>query len=86
MPTCRSAGSNTLDAALALVQRARTCRYGHSRKRMSRSRANCTNSTRVRGRETSAILASCRRRGVGEIMTFDRTLGAVGLTSASRGG
>ena len=75
----------TLDAALALVQRAGVQVWPLEEADVTLARQLHEQHPELGARDL-CHLATCRRRGVGEIMTFDRALGAVGLTSASRGG
>lgn len=73
----------TLDAALALIQRAGVQVWPLEEADVTLARQLHEQHPDLGARDL-CHLASCRRRGVGEIMTFDRILGAVGLTSASR--
>lgn len=75
----------TLDAALALVQRAGVQVWPLEEADVTLSRQLHEQHPELGARDL-CHLASCRRRGVGEIMTFDRALGAVGLKPTSRGG
>ena len=72
----------TLDAALTLVQRAGVQVWPLEEADVTLARQLHEQHPELRARDL-CHLASCRRRGVGEIMTFDRDLGAVGLTPAS---
>ena len=73
----------TFDAALALVQRAGVQVWPLEEADVTLARQLHEQHPTLGARDL-CHLASCRRRGVGEIMTFDRALGAVGLTPASR--
>ena len=80
LPVGRTA---TLDAALELVDRAGVQVWPLEEADVTLARQLHEQHPALGAREL-CHLASCRRRGVGEIMTFDRALGAVGLTPASR--
>ena len=73
----------TLDAALALVQRASVQVWPLEEADVTLARELHEQHPDLGARDL-CHLASCRRRGVGEIMTFDRALGAVGLKPTSR--
>ena len=83
MPTCRSAGSGRS------TRRSSSCREpGVQVWPLEEGDVTLARQLHERHPELAARdlchLASCRRRRVGEIMTFDRALGGVGLKPASR--
>ena len=73
----------TLDAALDLVQRAGVQVWPLEEGDVTLARQLHERHPELGARDL-CHLASCRRRGVGEIMTFDQALGEVGRTPASR--
>ena len=73
----------TLDAALGLVRRAGVQVWPLEEEDVTLARQLHEQHPGLGARDL-CHLASCRRRGVGEIMTFDRALGGTGLKPASR--
>ena len=73
----------TLDAAMTLVARAdvEVWPLEEADVRLARQ---LHESHPALGARDLCHLASCRRRGVSQVMTFDRTLGAAALTPAAR--
>ena len=74
----------TLDAALSLVERAGVQVWPLEEADVTLARQLHEQYPDLTARDL-CHLASSRRRGVGEIMTFDRALGAVGLTRTPKG-
>lgn len=75
----------TLDAALALAQRAGVQVWPLEEADVTLARQLHEEHPELGARDL-CHLASCRRRGVGEIMTFDRALGTSRVTRTSRRG
>ena len=73
----------TLDAAMALVQRAGVEVWPLEQADVTLARQLHEQHPKLGARDL-CHLASCRRRGIDEIMTFDRALGNVGLKPSMR--